>query len=338
MGRVTRSALLRLARRTQATWDDAIVSRIGPPLALAWALFVAYVALPLLGLYQPAREFAGDVLRGLFLADVFWFVLRTIDVFGQLVARSPWAAEHPASRTLVPLGARLGKAFVLAIAVVALLAQLGYPVASMVAGLGIGGLALALAAQDTLANLFGAIAVLIDKPFQVGDFIKLEGVEGTVEAIGFRCTRVRSSDGHLVSIPNKTVGNATVTNVAKRPNIRTLLNIGITYDTPTEKVQRALAILDEVYRRHPRTHDVWISFNQFADCSLNIFVVHWWKTTVFKGYLDKEHLAGMQELNLTVKKRFDEEGISFAFPTRTLYVKQDSDWRVSGDGARARVT
>jgi MscS family membrane protein len=120
-----------------------------------------------------------------------------------------------------------------------------------------------------------------------------------------------------VSIPNKAVGNATITNIALRPNIRTLMNIGITYDTPTEKVKRALQILEEIYRSHPMTLDVWISFNKFADSALNIHVVHWWKSTDHKVYL-----AGMQEFNLRIKGRFDQEGIDFAFPTQTLYVKQ----------------
>jgi MscS family membrane protein len=128
-----------------------------------------------------------------------------------------------------------------------------------------------------------------------------------------------------VTVPNKTLTNATITNITMRPNIRTLINIGITFDTPAQRVQRAVEILNEIYRSHPMTQDVWISFNKFNDASLNIFVVHWWKGTDFKTYL-----AGMQELNLQIKARFDAEGIEFAFPTQTLYVKQGSDWRLHG--------
>ena len=119
------------------------------------------------------------------------------------------------------------------------------------------------------------------------------------------------------------MGNATITNVTRRPNIKTEMNIGITYDTPAEKVKRALRILEEVYRGHAMTSDLIVSFNKFADSSLNILVVHWWNSTDAKAYL-----VGMQELNLAIKERFDAEGISFAFPTQTLHVKQDSDWRV----------
>jgi MscS family membrane protein len=103
------------------------------------------------------------------------------------------------------------------------------------------------------------------------------------------------------------------------------MNLGVTYDTSTEKLRRAIALLTEIYKAHPRTADLIVSFNQFADSSLNILVVHWWNSTDYK-----EYLAGMQELNLVVKERFDAEGISFAFPSRTLYVKQDSEWRLGG--------
>jgi len=143
-------------------------------------------------------------------------------------------------------------------------------------------------------------------------------VDGVVENIGLRSTRVRNLDGHLITIPNKTVGNATIINVTRRPNIRTLINIGVTYDTPAQKIQRAVEILGEIYRAHPMTQDVWISFNKFADSALNISVIHWWKGTDYKAYL-----SGMQELNLAIKKRFDEEKIEFAFPTQTIYVKQE---------------
>jgi MscS family membrane protein len=120
------------------------------------------------------------------------------------------------------------------------------------------------------------------------------------------------------------MANATLTNVTSRPNIKTVMNLGITYDTPTEKVKRAVAILEEIYKSHPQTADLIVSFNQFADSALNIQVVHWWKSANAR-----EHLAGMQELNLMVKERFDAEGISFAFPSQTVYLKQDSNWSLT---------
>ncbi|HLP77341.1 MAG TPA: mechanosensitive ion channel family protein, partial [Candidatus Paceibacterota bacterium] len=201
-------------------------------------------------------------------------------------------------------------------------------ITAAIASLSIGGLAIGLAAQDTLANLFGAVAVFVDKPFRIGDLIQLDSVKGNVESIGLRSTRVRNLDGHLITVPNKTMGNATITNITRRPNIKTEMNIGITYDTTPEKVRRALKILEEVYRGHAMTQDLILSFNKFADSSLNIIVVHWWGNTDHRAYL-----AGMQEMNLAIKERFDAEGINFAFPSQTLYVKQDSRWELSGNGS-----
>jgi MscS family membrane protein len=164
-----------------------------------------------------------------------------------------------------------------------------------------------LAAQDTLANLFGAVAVFMDKPFRLGDQIKLEVAEGTVEDVGLRSTRVRNSEGHLVTVPNKTIGNAAITNITERPSIKTIMNLSLPRTLSTEKVKRALAILEQVYQEHSMTQEVWVSFNQFAGANLNVLVVHWWKGTDYRKYL-----AGLQEMNLAVKEHLDEEGISLA--------------------------
>ena len=197
--------------------------------------------------------------------------------------------------------------FLIVIAVLVTAQNMNIDITAAVASLSIGGLAVGLAAQDTLANLFGAVAVFVDKPFRVGDQIKLDGAEGIVETVGLRSTRVRSSEGHLIAVPNKTMGNATITNITQRPSIKTIMNFALVHALPTEKVKRAVAILQEIYRRHPMTQDVWVSFNQFAGANLNVQVVHWWRGTDYEKYL-----AGMQEMNLAVKERFDTEGITFA--------------------------
>jgi len=193
--------------------------------------------------------------------------------------------------------------------------------------------AVGLTAQDTLANLFGAVAVLVDKPFKVGDRIQLDTLDGVVEYIGFRSTRVRNLDGHLVTVPNKTMGNATITNISARPNIKTVMNIGLTYDTPPDRIRRALEILEEVYQRHPRTSDFMMSFNKFESSALNILVIHWWGDTQYKDYL-----AGIQDMNLQLKERFDAEKIEFAFPTQTHHVNQALLPAVAGADAGSALT
>ena len=189
---------------------------------------------------------------------------------------------------LIPLVGKSAKVVVVIAAALLTADNLQIEIKTLLAGLSVGGLALGLAAQDTVANLFGAVAVFLDKPFHIGDRIKVENVDGTVEAIGLRSTRVRNLDGHHVTIPNKLMGNSIITNITRRPTIKTEMNFGLTYDTPVEKVKRATTLLEEIFRSHPKTSDLIISFNKFADSSLNIAVVHFWNGTDMRA-----QLAGM---------------------------------------------
>ena len=237
-----------------------------------------------------------------------YVALKVIDL---LLAYWKRHAAHEADRRfneqLLSLIGKSLKAFTVVVAVLVTAQNMQINITAAIASLSIGGLAVGLAAQDTLANLFGAIAVYVDKPFRVGDQIKLDSTEGTVESVGLRSTRVRNPDGHLVAIPNKTMGNAIIINISDRPNIKTVMNLALARALPAEKVKRGLALLSEIYRGHSMTQDVWISFNQFAGGNINIMIVHWWKGTDYQKYL-----AGMQEMNLAVKQRFDKEEIGFA--------------------------
>jgi len=220
---------------------------------------------------------------------------------------------------LIPFISKVAKTALIIAAVLLTTENLGMDIKTLLAGLSVGGLALGLAAQDTVANLFGAVAIFLDKPFHIGDRIRVEGVEGTVEAIGLRSTNIRSLDGHHVTIPNKLMGNAIITNITRRPTIKTEMNLGLTYDTPAEKVKRATVLLEEIFRGNPRTAELLISFNKFGDSALNLFVVHVWN-----GTDGNQHFAEMQALNLQIKARFDAEKIEFAFPTQTIYLKGEA--------------
>jgi MscS family membrane protein len=220
---------------------------------------------------------------------------------------------------LFPLLRNVSRIAVVVAAAVVTAENLDIKITSLLAGLSVGGLALGLAAQDTVANLFGAVAIFLDKPFHLGDLIKVEGVDGTVESIGLRSTRIRNADGHHITIPNKTMGNAIITNVTRRPAIRTEMNFGLSTQTPVEKVKRAADILGEILRSNPKTADVVISFNKFTDSALNIFVGHVWA-----GTDAKEHFAQLQQWNLQIKERFEAEQIDLAFPTQTIYLKAET--------------
>jgi len=310
--------LKKWAAKTETQLDDLLLEALrGPVKVVAFVIFL-HIGLEVFNWPETVQKFLSKGLVVIVAFSLTYVTLKVVDVLmGVWRARVSADADQTFNQQLYPLVRKSLKVFIVVVAVLVTAQNLDINITSAIASLSIGGLALGLAAQDTLANMFGAVSVFVDKPFRIGDRIQLEGVDGPVESIGLRSTRVRNLDGHLITIPNKTMGNATITNVTSRPNIKTIMNIGITYDTPTDKVKRALAILEEVYQKHPKTSEVWISFNKFADFSLNIMVVHWWGSTDYK-----EYLGGMQELNLTIKERFDAEKIECAFPTQTLYLKE----------------
>lgn len=315
------------ASKTETRLDDLVLEILHGPIKVVSFVIFLHIGLRLLTWSPWFEDYLSKGLRLVVAWSVTYMVLKGVDLgFTYWRKRTRADEDQLFSDHLFPVIRRMLRALIVVGAVLLTADNLGFKVTSILAGLSIGGLALGLAAQDTVANLFGAVAIFLDKPFRLGDRIKLEAVDGVVETIGLRSTRVRNLDGHLVTIPNKTMGNATITNVSCRPNIKTELNIGVTYDTSLPKMQRALALLNEIFRQHPKTFDVIIGFNRFADSSLNIQVIHWWNGTEVRDYT-----AGLQQLNLTIMERFAAEGIAMAFPTQTLYLKQDSEWRLSPD-------
>jgi MscS family membrane protein len=322
---LTRVWLKKLTAKTESKLDDLLLELLNGPVKIISFVIFLRIGLEVFDWPAEVQNFLSKGFTIVIAITITYAAIKLVDLLmGYWHLRAAADSDPQFREQIFPIIRKTMKAFVVVVAVLVTLSNIGVNITAAIASLSIGGLAVGLAAQDTLANLFGAVAILLDKPFRIGDRITLDKVDGTVENIGLRSTRVRNLDGHLVTIPNKTMGNATLTNITSRPNIKTVMNIGITYDTPTEKVKRALALLEEIYKSHPQTADLIISFNQFADSALNIMVVHWWKTPD-----SRQQLAGMQELNLKVKERFDAEGINFAFPSQTVYLKQDSNWSLT---------
>jgi MscS family membrane protein len=207
------------------------------------------------------------------------------------------------------------------VAVLFWLDNIGLKVSTLLAGLGVGGLAVALAAQDTLKNLLGSVMILLDKPYKVGQRIVVKGHDGVVEEIGLRSTRVRLLTGHLTTIPNDEMARIDIENIGQRPHIRRLTNMGITYDTQPEKIQKAVDIILKILDDHegmdpefpPRAY-----FNEFNSYSLNILVIYWYHPADYWDYLEFT-----QSVNLEIAREFHKEGIKFAFPTSTTYLSQD---------------
>lgn len=315
-GHVVRRLLARAARHTEATWDDRLIARSRGPVALALSLAYLRLALPWLLLYEPAEQFVHQGLRGLFLANLLWAFWRMMDVIAELAWDSTWSFSHPSSRALIPLARRVGKAVVAVVAVLLVLSALDYPVSSLIAGLGIGGLALALASQKTVENLFGAFSLGIDQPFREGDLVRVDDVIGNVERLGLRSTRIRTPDRTVVSIPNGKLADMRLETLAERDRMRLFCNLGLVYGTSAEQVRKVLADLEEVLVRHPKIwpQDISVRFTQFAASSLNIEVVCWFSTSNFL-----EFTGWRQEVLLAFMKVVEDAGSGFAFPTQTIH-------------------
>jgi MscS family membrane protein len=310
----------RRAAKTATKYNDLILDLLRGPLKVVAFVIFLNIGLGIFDWPERAQAYFSHGLIVVMACSVTYVVLKIIDLLlGVWREKIVSAPDKAFAEQLFPLLRKSAKIAIIIAAAILTADNLNIKVTSLLAGLSVGGLALGLAAQDTVANLFGAVAIFLDKPFHIGDRIKVEGVEGAVEGIGLRSTRVRNLDGHHVTIPNKLMGNAIIVNITRRPTIKTEMNLGLTYDTPVEKVKRATVILEEIFRVNPRTLDLIIGFNRFADSALNIFVVHVWN-----GTDQKQHFAEMQELNLQIKQRFDAEKIEFAFPTQTVYLKPEA--------------
>jgi MscS family membrane protein len=318
LGWITRRALGHLAERTRTTWDDALLERIARPLAALWTIAVFTALQPWLHLDAEWTRLLGHVLRAATYLAIFWAGFRSLDVGFDAASSAPWTRVSPSLAGLLPLFRKISKLILLALGLVAVLNELGFQVASLLAGLGIGGIALALAAQKTVENLFGSIAIGVDQPFRVGDFVKVDDVVGTVETIGMRSTRIRTLDRTLVTIPNGKLADLKAESFAVRDRLRIFVNLGLVYGTTEAQLRRVIAGIEDALRSHPK---LWpdafsVRFNEFRESALNVEVVAWLATTDWN-----EFTALRQELYLRFMRVVEEAGTSFAFPTRTVMLE-----------------
>jgi len=197
------------------------------------------------------------------------------------------------------------------------LSNVGYDVKALLAGLGVGGVALALAAKNTVTNFLGGATMLIDNPFNIGDRVRVANYDGYVSFIGLRSFRLTTLDGTEVTIPNANIIDSVIENVSREPARRIVLDLNLTYDTTPEKLRKAFGILEDIARRHDDLKDdCHVYMKNFSDSSLDVCFIYY----IVKG---KDIFAAQSEVNLEILSRFNAEGISFAFPTRTLHVNNN---------------
>jgi MscS family membrane protein len=317
LARLLRVVLVRIARRTTNAWDDRLATALGSPLSALLAIWALALALPWLPIEPHVAAILRDSIGVGSVIAVLWAVFRGIDLVRAALELRPWAIQRPASRSLLRLGARFGKVTALVLGVLVALGQLGVSVASLIAGLGIGGLVLALAAQKTVENLFGTVSIGVDQPMREGDFVRIGECLGTVEQIGLRSTRIRTLDRTLVTIPNGELATQRVESFTARDRIRLACTIGLVYDTTSSQLRAIVAALEAVLRAHPKIwqDNVVVRFARFSDSSLDLEIMAWFQTCDWS-----EFQTIRQDVLIAFLEAVERAGSSIAFPTRTVHV------------------
>jgi len=329
-------------------WDDLVLAA---GIALL-AFFVAWLVRNLSARFITRPPLAGDVVRAtrlwLLVPLAFYAGAATLELparlervlenvalvalvlqFALWATRllSRWLAQRaeaargtdPEAATTVTLLGFVGRVVVWAFALLLGLDQLGFDVTALVAGLGIGGIAVALAMQNILGDLFASAAIVLDKPFMVGDFIVVGEHAGTVEKVGLKTTRVRSLSGEQLVFSNALLLNAQLRNFKRMNERRIAFAIGVTYETPLEKLRALPGWLKAAVEAQPKARFDRAHFKSYGDFSLNFEVVYYVLSAEFNVYMDTQ-----QGINLTIYEKLAQEGVQFAYPTRTLYLRQDA--------------
>ncbi len=318
---VTATYVRRAAGRF-ATWADAAVARVARPVGGLVIAGVFYVVIPWLGLSVRASQIAGVATTALAGYSVAWLAYRLVDVLADWLIAKADKTESKLDDQLVPLLRKSLKVFIAAIGTIFVLQNLNVDVGSLLAGLGLGGLAFALAAQDTVKNFFGSLVVFIDKPFQIGDWVTIDGIEGLIEEVGFRTTRVRTFYNSLVTVPNAKLTGTPVDNYGARRWRRYSTNVTVRYDTPPERITAFVEGIEATVLRLDgmRKDYVVIAFDGYKEWGLNVMIycfmdVPDWKT----------EMAVRTTLNVEILKLAAELGVSFAMPTRTLHMETQAE-------------
>jgi len=259
----------------------------------------------------------GKVLLALMIV---WLIDRMIDVVANVWIVKARTTSAKLDEHLIIMGRKTAKVVALILVVIMLLDTLEVDITALLTGLGIGGLAVALALQDTLANFFSSVYIMIDRPFKVGDRIVMDGIDGFVEEIGFRSTRIRTLTKTQVTVPNKTLANANVDNITRMHKRRVTQTIGVTYETTAEQMEQVLEALRAVLQNDPGVDKEFIvvRFHDFGESSLNITVIYFACTADYQ-----EYLAVRERVNLAFMRALARLGVSIAFPTRTVYFEGD---------------
>ena len=303
----------KLSAKSKTKIDDLIVDMLEEPLIYIIALGGVWFAVQRLTFTDQVSSYLDHGFWFVVILVVTWFIARLLEaLIDEYLTPIVKNSESDIDDQLLPVARKAIKYAIWILGIIIALNNAGFNVGAVLAGLGIGGLALAMAAKDTVANFFGGFTIFTDKPFVLGDRIKVAGYDGIVQEVGLRSTRIKTLDGTILTVPNMKFTDNIVENVSLEPSRKVALNLGLTYDTPEDKIQLAIDILKDIIAHTEGAEEsVPVGFNSFGDFSLGI---------VFIYYIKKEAdiLQVQTDVNMQILKRFNENKLEFAFPTQSI--------------------
>ncbi len=315
--RVVMVFLQQLAKKSKTYYDDKIISALKGPLSFTFIVLGLHLFFLLI---FKETETVKNLLETLIIYTLFWAILSILEALRGAIYGITGKFSADLSKEMGNFIIAILKILIAGVGLGAMLQVWGINVTALVASLGIGGLAFALAAKDTAANLFGSFSLLADKSIRIGEWIKVNGVEGTVETIGMRTTKIRSFQKSLITVPNHIVANNPIENFSRRGIRRIKMHIGLTYSTNSKQITKIMADIKEMLKGHDgisQSDSLMVNFDTFGDSSLNIFIYTFTKTANWAKYLEIR-----EDVNLQIMKIVEDNGSSFAFPSQSIYVEQ----------------
>ena len=305
--------------KTSTKVDDKILEAVKRPMEFLIVVVGAYFALDILSLGDPIVFIADDAVMSLFYVAMFWMLFNSLEPLSYIIVGYTKVFGKGLSDDIANFIINIFKFLIFAIAFMTILQEWGYNISGFLASLGLIGMALALAARDTVSNLFGSVVIFVDKPFEVGDWIKTNDVEGTVESIGMRSTKVRTFAHALVSVPNGQLAHSSILNWTKMGKRRVKFNIGLTYNTDEKQMKNIVSQIKDMLNNHDDIHkeSIHIYFSAFGDSSLNIFCYYFTNTTAWDEFMHIREDTLFKIMNIV-----KANNSSFAFPSQSLYIEK----------------
>ena len=321
MSRLFRPVILMLikSKYSQPLDDKSMIWKTARQTSFVVLLLMIKAFLPLL---QLPVKMMGWIISGLGIAVIImsiWLALSLIDVMIAYAYRFARSTERKMDEQVLPILSKALKVIAVLSGMIYILQLLDVNITALIAGVSIGGLALALAAQDTVKNLIGSAMIFFDQPFQIGDWVVCNGVEGTVREVGFRSTRIELMDNSIVSVPNDQIASSAITNMGLRTYRLLKTTLGVTYDTPPILLEKFIEGLRRIVAEHPKTRkdNYLVYFHSFGESSLNIYFRTHFQVTTFQ-----EELQEREKIAFAILQLANKLGVRFAFPTQTLFVEE----------------